>query len=311
MLFTFKTYSISYVELLYRMAKSGPEGKKAALLGLGVMFLMAGMQGLPGADDLDDIIDGIMQRLGYNFSSKQAKREFFAKLMGEGGAQFMMRGVSGLPGAPIDVANRLGLGNLIPGTGLLTKKADHTSDVLEIGGPALSFGKQLLTGADQLTQGNFGKAVESVLPVAAANAWKAIDMASSGMYRDQAGRKVIDTDAYDAVAKAIGFQPNDVSKVQTATREVQQMVALNKMRETEIADQWAQAIFDNDPAGKDAARQALEAWNRDNPESPIKITTAQLLKRLKAMREDKMTRIEHTAPKEIRATVHRELAEAR
>ena len=309
-LFTFKTYSISYVELLTRLAKSGPEGRKAALIGLGVMFLMSGLQGIPGADDLDDLIDGLLQRLGYNFSSKMAKREFFAKYMGEMGASFMMRGVSGIPGVPIDVAGRLGLGNLIPGTGLLTKKTDHTQDVAELLGPAGSFAKQVFTGADQATQGNFGEAVRAVLPVAAQNAWKGYDMAATGMYRDMRDRKVIDTDAYDAMVKAIGFQPTGVAKVQDSTRQVQQFIALNKMRETEIADQWAKAIFDGDEDGKAEARAALEQWNRDNPESPIRITTAQLLKRLRAMREDKVSRIERTAPKEIRNEVKRELSAA-
>jgi hypothetical protein len=128
-----------------------------------------------------------------------------------------------------------------------------------------------------------------------------------GMYRDQAGRKVIDTDAYDALAKAIGFQPNDVAKVQQASRDVQELIGLNKMRETEITDKWARGIFENDADKKAEARQELADWNADNPESPIKVTMAQLLKRLKAMREDKITRIERTAPKEIKATVRREI----
>lgn len=306
-LFTFKTYSISYVELLARMAGSGPDGRKAALLGLGVLFLMSGLQGLPGADDLDDVIDGLMQRLGYNFSSKMAKREFFAKLFGEGGAAFLMKGASGLPGAPIDVAGRLGLGNLIPGTGLFTKKTDHTQDVAELFGPAGSFAKQGFTAADKLTQGEVGGAFSALLPVAAQNAVKAADMASTGMYRDQAGRKVIDTDSYDAMVKAIGFQPNDVAKVQQASREVQGLIGLNKMREAEIADKWARGIFEKDAGMVQDARQDLADWNRQNPESPIKVNTAQLMKRLKAMREDKISRIEHTAPKEIRATVRREI----
>ena len=298
------------VELLARMAKSGPEGKKAALLALGVLFLMSGMQGLPGADDLDDVIDGVMQRLGYNFDSKMKKREFFASLFGDGAAAFLMKGASGLPGAPIDVAGRLGLGNLVPGTGLFTKKTDHTRDVAELFGAAGSFASQGFTAADKLTQGDAGAAVKAVLPVAAQNLVQAVDMASTGMYRDKAGRKVIDTDAYDAVAKAIGFQPNDVAKVQQASQDVQTMIALNKMRETEIADKWARAIFEKDVSARQEAVQELADWNAQNPESPIRINTAQLLKRLKAMREDKIARIEHTAPKEIKATVRREIAGA-
>ncbi|HPL79797.1 MAG TPA: hypothetical protein PKY40_12380, partial [Burkholderiaceae bacterium] len=109
-------------------------------------------------------------------------------------------------------------------------------------------------------------------------------MASTGMYRDQGGRKVIDVDGYDTFVKAIGFQPNDVAKVQQATRDVQQLVGLNKMRESEIADKWARAIFDKDEAAKADARQDVADWNADNPESPIRISMSQLLKRVKAMR---------------------------
>ena len=309
-LFTFKTYSISYVELLVRMAKSGPEGKKAALIALGVMFLMSGLQGLPGADDLDDVIDGALQRMGYNFGSKTAKREFLAKYLGDGGARFMLHGISGLPGAPIDIGNRLGLGNLAPGTGMFVKKTDHTQDVAELFGPAGSMAKQWLQGADQLTQGNFGKALEAVLPVAAQNIYQGGKMAATGRYDDRAGRKVIDTDLVDAAFKAIGLQPNDVSRVQQATREVQQMISLNKMRETEIADLWAKGRIERDPEMVEKAKRQRDQWNLDNPTSKISIDPSQVNRRVQQAMMDKAKRIEKTAPREIRATVRQELAEA-
>ena len=48
LVFTFKQYSISYTELLHRMAtQGGPEGKKAALFALAMLFLMGGAGGLP------------------------------------------------------------------------------------------------------------------------------------------------------------------------------------------------------------------------------------------------------------------------
>ena len=56
-----------------------------------------------------------------------------------------------------------------------------------------------------------------------------------------------------------------------------------------------------------AMREALQKWNRANPESPIRISFTQVRKRLAAMREDKATRLAKTAPKEIRAAVRREL----
>lgn len=307
-LFTFKQYSISYVELMTRLARSGPEGRKAAAIGLAVLFLMSGLQGLPGADDLDDLIDAAMQRLGYNWNTKAEKRELLASIVGDGGAQFLMRGVSGLPGVPIDVAGRLGLGNLIPGTGVLTKKDDHTRDVLEVLGPAGSLAQQVGKGAAALAEGEVARAAKEVLPVAAANAVKAADMWSTGMYRDSRGRKVIDTDAIDAVFKAIGFQPNDVARVQRATQEVQSMVSQARLREAEIADKWARGMFEQNRDIVDDARAELERWNDRNPESRIKITSAQLVKRLTAMRQDKAQRLAKTAPAEMRNTVRKELA---
>ncbi|MFN5939298.1 MAG: PLxRFG domain-containing protein, partial [Polaromonas sp.] len=312
-LFTFKSYSINYVELLSRMANSGPEGKKAALLALGVLFLMSGAGGLPFAEDIDDLIDGVMQRLGYNFSSKQAKQAFLTGMLGRDGAQFVEKGISGLAGVPIDVSGRLGMGNLIPGTGLLTKKQNYGRDLLELAGPAGDLAKRSLEAVGKVVDGNItGRtgALVTMSPTATRNVIQAVDMANMGMYRDATGKKVIDTDGYDAFAKAIGFQPNDVARVQDATRQVQNMIGQNKMRESEIANQWAQGLFEKDAGKVQDARDALKRWNEDNPSAPIRIAMPQIIKRVKAMREDKATRMTKTAPKEIRATVRRELADA-
>lgn len=310
-LFTFKQYSISYLELLSRMAANGPEGRKAALLAVAMLFLLGGADGLPFADDADDVIDGILQRLGYNFDSKRARREFLANVLGEDGAQFVAKGMSGLPGAPIDVSGRLGMGNLIPGTGLLTKKADHGRDIEEIAGPVAGLARKAAEGADALLSGDLGQAAAKFAPVAGANMLKALDMAATGMYRDDRGRKVLDVDGYDTLMKGIGFQPRDVARVQDATGMVQSAIAQNKLAETEFADRWAKAVFDGDQAAVAEVRADIATWNERNPESPIRVTIMQINRRVRAMRQDKATRIAKTAPREIRASIKEELAAAR
>lgn len=305
-LFTFKQYSIAYIEMLQRMANNGPEGKKAALLALGVLFMMSGASGLPGADDLDDIISGAMQSMGYNFDSKQKRKEFFVSMFGEDGARFMERGVSGLPGVPIDVSGRMGLGNLIPGTGLFQKKPDHTRDLAELAGPAGDLLKRSYDAAGKVIKGDilgYKGAIATAAPKAMQNLYQAYDMANMGMYRDQNGKKVLDTDAGEALTKAIGFQPNDVASVQSASFDVQRMIGINKMRETEIADAWAKGLFEKDPERVKAAREELNQWNMDNPSSQIKINFKQIMQRLKSMNMTKAERIAKTSPKEIRASV--------
>lgn len=310
-LFTFKQYSVAYVEMLQRMSKSGTEGKKAALLALGILFLLSGASGLPGSDDLDDIISGAMQSMGYNFDSKQRRQEFFVELFGEGGAQFMERGVSGLPGVPIDVSGRMGLGNLIPGTGIFQKKIDHSRDVAEVFGPAGDLVKRGYDAAGKLLKGEvlgYKGAIATASPKAMQNLYQAYDMANMGMYRDMNGKKVLDTDTGDWMVKAAGFQPNDVARVQDASFDVQRMIGVNKMRESEIADKWAKGLFEKDPQKVAAARLELQEWNTDNPSSPIRINFRQIQQRLKAMNATKAERLAKTAPRELRAAVKAELA---
>lgn len=307
-LFTFKQYSIAYVEFLQRMWGNGPEGKKAVGMALLVLFLMSGLGGMPGADDLDDVIDGIAQRVfNKSFDSKQAKKEFFNKLLGETLGDLAMGGITSLPGSPIDLSGRLGLGNLIPGTGVFTKKTSYTRDAMEIAGPAGTMVSNWLTAGGQIAQGDVLKAAKTVAPVAAQNLVKAADMFTMGQYRDEKGRKVIDVDAWEAIAKGIGFQPSSVKRVQEATSTQQNLIGQNKIREAEIADKWAAGRIENNFRKIAEARKELADWNKDNPESPIKIDGTQITKRVKEASKPKAERIAATAPKEIRGNVKKEL----
>ena len=318
-LFTFKQYSIAYLEMLHRMAKRGApgskeraEGMRAVAYSIGVLLLMSGVGGAPGADDLDDLLSGLGQAMGYNFDSRSARRKYLTELFGDDLARFVERGVSGLPGAPIDVSGRLGMGNLIPGTGLLTKKQDHTRDVLEIAGPAGDLFARAFAAAGKVVQGDIlgaHGAAATIAPRAAANLIQSGDMMATGMYRDRTGKKVVDTDTSDALSKALGFQPNAVKRVQDSTIEVQRMIGLNKLRETQIADKWAQGVFEKDQDKVKEAMGDLKRWNEDNPDLPIRIKFNQIRSRVETMNMDKAKRIAKTAPVEIRRQAREAMAQ--
>ena len=136
------------------------------------------------------------------------------------------------------------------------------------------------------------------------------DMAAMGMYRDTKGRKVIDTDMWEAVAKGVGFQPASVKRVQDATGTQQNLIGQNKLRETEIADKWAAGRIERNPAKVEEAKAELAEWNRKNPQSPISIDASQINRRVQQAMMEKAKRLEKTAPKEIRESVKRELERA-
>jgi N12 class adenine-specific DNA methylase len=318
LLLTFKQYSIGYLELLTRMAMAGEPGSKeraagrrAALYMVAVLFLMSGADGLPFEQDLEDALDGIMQRLGYNFATKRAKQAFLTNVLGQGGADFALKGISSLPGMPVDVAGRFGMGNLIPGTGLLQKKESYTRDLGELAGPAGDLAARAFSGAGKLLGGDIAGAALDVSPASVRNVIKGADMLASGSYNDARGYRVNDTSTTEGIMKIIGFQPNSTADIQDAKGQALNMLAQTRMRQAEIAEHWAQGIAQNDAGMVQAARDWRDDWNAKNPEAPVKVSMPGVLKRVRSMRQDAANRTQKSAPVALKATVSRELAETR
>lgn len=307
-LFTFKTYSVSYLELMNRMWTQGdPEGKRAVGWALASLMLMGGAGGLPFMEDLEDLIDGIAQLMGYNVSTKQQRQRALRAVLGKEFADFMEHGVSGLPGAPVDVSGRLGMGNLLPGTGLLLTKQNRERDLLEVAGPAGDLVARGFTGVRKALTGDFGGAAMEVAPTAVRNLAKGADMAATGIYKDTKGYKVIDTTMLEAAAKAAGFQPRSVAEVQEANSFMMRSRSFYTQTSAEIKAQWAQALFNKDDAALERVRARLAAWNKNNPDQPITVKMPDVWKRVREMSKDRTQRIADTAPKALRQQM-REMA---
>ena len=307
-LFTFKTYSVSFLELMHRMwTQGGPEGKRAVGWAMAMLLLMGGAGGLPFMEDLEDLIDGAGQMMGYNVSAKQWRQQLLRDVLGAELAGFIEQGMSGLPGAPVDVSGRLGMGNLIPGTGLLLDKQSNARDVVELLGPAgdlvqrgMQAVKSVASGVVNADPTSIGRGVMEVMPTAVRNAAKGVDMASSGIYKDTKGYKVIDTTLDEAVAKFLGFQPRSVAEVQEANSFMQRAKSFYIQTSNEIKAQWAKALFEKDAAGVERARQRVKEWNEKNPDQPIRVNMRAIWERVRQMGKDRTARIADTAPKALR-----------
>ena len=308
-LMTFKTYSVSYLELMHRMwHQGGPEGKRAVAWSMAMLLLMGGAGGLPFMEDAEDLIDGAGQLMGYNFSLKQTRKGFLQEWIGKDLAEFMESGLSGLPGAPIDVSGRLGMGNLIPGTGLALSKQSRERDLLEIAGPAGDLVSRGFAGARKLLTGDVAGAAVEVSPTAVRNALKGADMAASGIYKDTKGYKVIDTTLAEAASKFLGFQPRSVAEVQEANSFMLRSKSFYNQNSSDIKAQWAKALFEKDESGLAQVRERLAAWNRNNPEQPIVVKMPDVWKKVREMGKDRTQRIADTAPKALRAQMRQEVA---
>lgn len=310
---TFKQYSIHYLEWLGRMWNVGEpgsaqrrNGRRAVLIALALLMAVGGAEGLPFAEDLDDLLDTAMQAMGLDTSAAGWKHDFLAKTLGLGdvATDVSLRGLSALPGIPLDVSIRMGMGNLIPGTGMMLRSSTDTSrDVLEFAGPFGGMVNQYKDASQKLLEGKPGEAALGVLPIALQNVSKAAKMWTTGEYRDRRDRKVMETDELDGLMKMLGFQPSAVARESNTINREMRRVQLVRNVETQIADLWAQGVRERDPAMVAEARQMLQDWNADNPASRISINSAQISRRVREMQRTRAERFERSAPKEIRPTL--------
>lgn len=311
MVFTFKQYSIMYVELVKRMStKGGPEGKRAALIMLAVLLLASGEEGLLFSQDLADVIDTIGQWMGYDTNTLRKKRELAHDILGKQLGDFALYGLSSF--LPVDFQGRLGLGNLIPMSGALKKSntaLETAKSLSEFFGPTASIGQQIGDAMDAMSDENYAQAGRNMAPTAIKNLVLGLDMLDKGYAVDAAGNRKVDTTPADAIIKMVGFNPTVVAEKNRSQMPVRQDINLQKEVESSIVKQWARGQAEGDEKLKAKAEARLEEWNKKNPKTPIKLTFKQKKEALKKMGQDSDQRLIKQAPKEMRARVREDLAD--
>ncbi|TSJ82491.1 PLxRFG domain-containing protein, partial [Chitinimonas sp. BJB300] len=162
--FTFKQYSISYLEMFKRMDRQGQ------VIALAVLLLAAGLQGLPFAEDIQDLIDTLGRFMGFNTDSEASLRRAVMGSLGKTIGGVVLDGASAMPGMPLDVQGRLGLGNLLPGTRLLTPfENNKTDDIAQFAGPVGGLMNQAGKAFGNLASGDVAAAFGAITPVALQN----------------------------------------------------------------------------------------------------------------------------------------------
>ncbi|AOY90571.1 hypothetical protein BKK79_01040 [Cupriavidus sp. USMAA2-4] len=308
LLMTFKQYSIMYVELVRRMWRAGPEGKKAALMMMAVLVLSAGAEGLPFSQDITDLVDTIGQAMGYDTNLLRDKRKWAHEVLGKTAGDFALYGVSSM--LPLDFSGRLGLGNLIPGTGLLkpAESADRTREVTDVVGPAGALVSSAMDAYDAWQAKQPGRAVMALMPKAVNNMAAGLEMAMTDKAVDYKGRKVTDVGLGDAIVKFAGFTPTKVAEDTRRRMPARQDIALVKKIQSNIMDLWSRGLAEGDKGMQERAVAWLQDWNEKNPESPIIVTNRALVNQVKQMATPSADRMLKGAPKGMRSRLAGELA---
>jgi N12 class adenine-specific DNA methylase len=201
--YTFRAYTHNYILMLLDAAKKDAAGRrKLKIIGrsLAYLFLMGGFVSLPF---LDDILDYLERKSGYNFRSEMRQR--LRTWGGEYLQRFGMEGLAAVLGVDIS-------GSLKTGVPFLSD-----TPINDIYGVYGNIGKKAEQSVDALLRGEYARAVEMGAPTFIENPLKAYRMWSEQattpkgkLLFDEKGRPLM-LSGPEAAGQAIGFRPERVA----------------------------------------------------------------------------------------------------
>ena len=272
-----------------------------------MLMAMAGIMGLPGAEDMAAIAQFIARRLGMRLNvEEEVSRFVIDNFGGEIPPDLLLHGASrfsfGLPAAadlvgiplPVfDMSAALGMGRLVPG-------------VAELGPPGFDFDKKFSRVGTDIAGATFGiginflkflsdselpwtdpKRFERAMPRALKNVFKAGRFFDEGRERTRSGATIaeFDTDEFEDIGEILlagaGFQPRKLTREWdriSAQREAQNYW---KIRRGILMKQFSIAAMAQDKEAKADMIQAIKRYNGDVPFAVMRITKDTLRRSLK------------------------------
>jgi hypothetical protein len=270
LLFVFKSFPIYMVEMITGLYKQSPRAASFALLSL---WLAAGTEGLPFMSNILDIIDVISQRLfGSPFNTRRAMRNALKdaseSVVGSDLSGLLMTGaVNTLTG--MQFSSRVGLGDIIPGTRLGAADATYDRVLSDVLGPVGAMVEGALKGGRSLTQGEYNRAANEALPVAARNMVKGYNYWTTGVATDPAGRKITDVGHMESFWQSLGFSSAAMAEIYAHDRIVKQDVAFYNQVRQQIYDNIVRGIRDGKDQDVKDAFAAAQGWNEQYPDTPL------------------------------------------
>ena len=263
----YKMFVVNTLEMIGQL----PTRQQVQMLAL--LVLMAGLKGLPFADDLMDLIDIIAQKLGIRMGSIEAELTRGIDQILPGASPLVMRGI-------IDSASggtfstRLGLGDIIPFTGMMREGADigreleggfgpiysaakgafdYAGFVADLGLQTVGLKDQTSDPADLIRRNPFAgvRTLESIL------------YAQDGQITDRQGRVVSnDVNAQIVAARALGFYPSAATQANDIVRLSRYVDDYAKRIRSTYVTAWANARRANNTQRMRRIEQDVREWNR-------------------------------------------------
>lgn len=270
-LFMYKTYPITTVQLFSRLSRPG---QLAMFFG---MFMLSGMTGLPFAEDLEDLIDTIAQKLGYRQGSIRAEVIRFAEDVMPGSSAYLLKGFAN-SFLGIDVASRTSSGNILPGTGIGLAGANVAREMGDILGPAVGFIKGVYDTAVQVVR--YPTTTTTTIEDIARNSPVTFLRMMGDSYAYYQSGAVIDRRGYvvspnmnegTILARMMGFYPASAAAQYDIVRIAQRELDYQKEVVAAFRQRWIKATLRGDYQGAADTVTEVNEWNSVARGTPMEI----------------------------------------
>jgi hypothetical protein len=264
LVFPFMTYPHQMLELMARLSGRGKDGYRGLGVMLGALFLISGLMGLPGAELLKEVLEFIENQItgseeDYDLLIREkiygiTKDANFAKAVTQG----IGRGYLGL-----DISRRVGLP--IPGQEILLSLLGIRGDASSM----LGVQGSLLTASGNAwkelnSEGGLGNVAAAMMPVAASNVVKAMNMTQEGVKTGKGVQTILPEEitAKTVIAKALGVTSDQIATGresvyyrQLAERKFTVGMEQFRSKGKNIATEMFKARAEGDSDGYEAARK--------------------------------------------------------
>lgn len=309
-MFMFKSFPLFMVEAAVLMFKASPKSAIYMLLGL---TLMTGVQGLPFAETLQDLIDTIAQRIFNSpFNTRRAMRNIIKQaseaIVGADLSELVLRGgFNAILG--ISASSRIGAGDFVPGTRLGTAEADQGRILEEVLGAPAALLKDSLSNAGKLVggviTGDWRQSVDALRaggPVALRNVIKGVEQLNDGYASDSKGRRLVDITAMSAMFQLIGISSAGLAAAYERDLIDKQTAAFYTQTRSDMQNELARALKDGDASRAQDIWDAAVAWDEANPGMPIRLNPSTIRRQIMQAGLRLNERTLRLLPRQLRAT---------
>lgn len=313
-MFMFKMFPVNAVQMLAALPR------KEQLLALAILTMFAGLKGLPFAEDLMDIIDTIAQALGLGPSAlwKGSAERTLAESLDAvlpGMTPTLMKGVLNTF-TPANVADRVSLSNIVPGSGIGLAGADVGRELIEIGGPVASFmqgaavmatdvarwgiAQPLGISPDTTTLKKIFRESPVVMLRAAGDVW-AYDTAGAIVNRRG---YVVSEDLHwgTVLSRLLGFYPASATAENDAIQVAKRIGDYRKEIVSIYTGAYVSAALADNAEGMDDVQRMVDDWNEAASGTDMEITgfNRSANRALRAARRTATERFIRTQPRALR-----------